>query len=101
MADLQTSTSLADNPSTSATTTFNYPYYYDVFINHRGPDIKNTFASHLYYRLLSHGLQPFLDREEFQAGENLISQIDGAIKVASVHIVIFSPGYADSKWCLE
>lgn len=81
----------------SATTTNNY----DVFINHRGPDVKKTLASHLYHRLLVHGLQIFLDFEELQEGDNLTSQIEGAIRTTSVHIVIFSTNYAESNWCLN
>lgn len=106
MADLQISTLHctefnSSSPSTSTVaTTSNYPYY-GVFINHRGPDTKKTFASHMYYRLLSHGLQPFLDREELEAGEHLAPQIEGAIRTASIHIAIFSPKYAESHWCLE
>jgi leucine-rich repeat protein SHOC2 len=46
-------------------------------------------------------LQPFLDREELQAGDYLAPQIEGAINAASVHVTIFSPTYAESKWCLD
>lgn len=74
--------------------------HYDVFISHRGPDVKNTFAAHLYRRLLDHGLQVFLDKPELLEGRPIPPQIHAAIEVASVHIAIFSPGYADSKWCL-
>jgi hypothetical protein len=76
-------------------------YYYDVFLNHRGPDVKQTFASDLYHRLKAHGLQVFLDKEELQKGEKLSSQIVGAIQTALVHIAIFSPNYAQSNWCLD
>eukprot|EP00253_Pinus_taeda_P023782 PITA_23782 len=88
----------ADASSSSATISYG-PY--DVFINHRGPDVKNTFAGHLYHRLKSRGLQVFLDRPEFQAGYNISDQIKEAIEVASVHIAIFSEHYAELKWCLE
>lgn len=74
---------------------------YDVFINHRGPDVKNTFASHLYRRLLQRGLRVFLDKQELQEGLNFTSQIQSAIRSASVHVAIFSPRYAESKWCLD
>jgi hypothetical protein len=74
---------------------------YDVFINHRGPDVKKTFASHLYRRLLSYGLRVFLDQPELQRGDYLTPQIEDAIRSASVHVAIFSPGYADSIWCLN
>jgi len=76
-------------------------HYHQVFINHRGPDVKKNFASYLYRRLISHGLEVFLDQQEMQGGENITSQIEGAIRSASVHVAIFSPGYAESKWCLN
>eukprot|EP00253_Pinus_taeda_P011787 PITA_11787 len=90
-----TSTSMAASPSTSSNSN------YEVFINHRGPDVKNTLASHLYYRLCDRGFRVFLDREEMQVGDRLDSQILGAIATSSVHIAIFSPRYAESRWCLD
>jgi len=74
---------------------------HDVFISHRGPDVKKSFASHLYRRLLSYGLRVFLDQPELQRGDYFTHQIDDAIRSASVHVAIFSSGYADSKWCLD
>lgn len=90
MASASTSYGIGDNYSV-----------FDVFINHRGPDVKKDLASHLYHRLRSHGLSVFLDIEELRGGDSLTPQIEGAIKTASVHIAIFSPGYADSSWCLN
>lgn len=86
------STSTAANPNNRA---------YDVFISHRGPEVKKTFASHLYRRLLSFGLRVFLDQPELERGDFIISQIESAIETASVQVAIFSPEYADSKWCLN
>jgi hypothetical protein len=34
-------------------------------------------------------------------GENLTSQIEAAIETASVYVAVFSPGYAESKSCLD
>lgn len=98
MADLQmpTVTSTVANPIASNTCP-----NYSVFISHRGPDVKNSFAGHLYRHLHAHGLRAFLDREELQAGEFIDPQIQGAIRRASVHIVILSPGFAESRWCLD
>ena len=81
-------------------TTTSY-HHFDVFINYRGPDVKSTLANSLYRRLISHRLQVFLDKPELQAGHNITTQIEAAIKVASVHIAIFSPTYAESNWCLD
>lgn len=85
--------------SSSASSHGNYSY--QIFINHRGSDVKKTFASHLYRRLLSYGFRVFLDQPELQRGEEIDSQIKGAIETASVHVAIFSPGYAQSSWCLD
>eukprot|EP01018_Ginkgo_biloba_P032065 Gb_09090 [translate_table: standard] len=74
---------------------------YDVFINHRGPDVKNTLASSIYHWLQRTGLLVFFDTEEFQPGEQLQHAVAEAIRTASVHIAIFSKGYAESPWCLN
>lgn len=87
--------------STSAASTPNNIQCYDVFINHRGTDVKETFAKDLYERLDSEGLRVFLDRPELEAGDTIISQIENAISTSSVQVAIFSPGYAESKWCLN
>jgi len=75
--------------------------HYDVFISHRGPDVKKSFAGHLYHSLNSRGLRVFLDQPELEPGGKIISQIEAAIQVASVHVAIFSTNYAESKWCLD
>jgi hypothetical protein len=90
---------MATSASTSGYANNNYSY--DVCINHRGPDVKKTFASYLYRRLISYGLQVFLDCQELEEGQNFDTQIKGAIASASVHVCIFSPRYLESKWCLE
>jgi hypothetical protein len=76
-------------------------YVYDVFLNHRGPDVKKTLASHIYRGLDKHGIRVFLDKNELQEGEDITEQIEGAIRTASVHVAIFSPKYAESSWCLK
>ena len=95
VASTSTAASTPDHdPSASASS-------YDIFLNHRGPDVKNTFASYLYRRLVQQGLRVFLDRSELKEGLNFNSQIQAAIRTASVHVAIFSPRYAESKWCLD
>lgn len=87
--------------SSSTTATPNSGSRYDIFINYCGPDVKKAFASHLR-NLFEHGkLRAFLDKDALEVGENVASQIEGAIASASVHIAIFSPTYAESPWCLN
>ncbi|XP_059065187.1 disease resistance protein Roq1 isoform X2 [Cryptomeria japonica] len=73
---------------------------FDVFINHRGPDVKETVALQLYNSVKQLGIHAFLDLEEKKPGDSFPSTIKNAIHSASAHIAIFSKGYADSPWCL-
>ncbi|XP_057837009.2 disease resistance protein Roq1-like isoform X3 [Cryptomeria japonica] len=73
---------------------------YDVFINHRGPDVKETLALELYKSLEKLKIQAFLDSKEKVLGDSFPSTIQTAIHSAAVHIAIFSKGYAESAWCL-
>ncbi|GLJ33645.1 hypothetical protein SUGI_0676460 [Cryptomeria japonica] len=73
---------------------------FDVFINHRGPDVKNTLALQLYKSLEKLRIRAFLDSEEKELGDSFPSTIQKAIRSAAVHIAIFSKGYAESPWCL-
>eukprot|EP01018_Ginkgo_biloba_P008705 Gb_07607 [translate_table: standard] len=74
---------------------------FDVFINHRGVDVKDSLASHIYDLLRIHGVLAFLDIEELRTGEEFPDAITEAIRSSSVHIAIFSPHYAESYWCLR
>ncbi|GLJ33487.1 hypothetical protein SUGI_0673660 [Cryptomeria japonica] len=73
---------------------------FDVFINHRGPDVKETLATQLYNCLQQLGIRAFLDKEEKELGNSFPSTIETAIRSAKVHIAIFSKRYAESPWCL-
>lgn len=79
----------------------NNNYKYNIFLNHRGSDTKDTIASDLYRWLTFFGLQVFLDLWEMKVGEKISTQIKEAIASASLHFAIFSPRYAESVWCLE
>ncbi|GLJ16848.1 hypothetical protein SUGI_0290400 [Cryptomeria japonica] len=74
---------------------------YDVFINHRGPDSKQTLAASIYHALKLMGLEVFLDEPELDLGDSIPSEIQHAIATSFLHIAILSPRYAESTWCLE
>ncbi|GLJ33693.1 hypothetical protein SUGI_0677200 [Cryptomeria japonica] len=73
---------------------------FDVFINHRGSDCKDTLAMQLYNLLKELGIRAFLDSEEKELGVSFPSTIEIAIHSASAHVAIFSKRYAESAWCL-
>ncbi|XP_059069222.1 disease resistance protein Roq1 isoform X2 [Cryptomeria japonica] len=76
------------------------PRLFDVFINHRGPDVKHTLALQLHKSLTDLGLKVFLDSEEMELGEAFPCTVHDAICSSLVHIAIFSKRYAESAWCL-
>jgi hypothetical protein len=74
---------------------------YDVFLNHRGPDVKGSFVSHLYDSLRVRGCNPFLDAKSLIKGNHALKSINEALHGVRVHLAIFSKGYAESKYCLN
>jgi hypothetical protein len=76
------------------------PERFDVFLNHRGPDVKRSFAAHLY-QALQERCRPFLDMESLEKGQHGQKKIYEALGCASVHVAIFSKHYADSDYCLD
>jgi hypothetical protein len=74
---------------------------FDVFLNHRGPDVKATFVSHLEEALRCAGFRPFLDARSLMKGNPALESIDQALDMAKVHVAVVSRGYAESKYCLN
>jgi hypothetical protein len=74
---------------------------FDVFLNHRGPDVKGGFASHLHEALQEAGCRPFLDKLDLEKAKDGQKEIYKALECASVHVAIFSKTYADSDYCLD
>ncbi|XP_059077594.1 disease resistance protein RUN1 [Cryptomeria japonica] len=74
---------------------------YDVFLSFRGPDVRKTFADHLYQSLSIAGLNVFIDSEKLEKGEVIGMSLQQAIQNSTIYIPIFSPDYATSVWCLR
>lgn len=92
---------MADASSSACSASNSYSQCHDVFISHRGPDSDDTFATALYLRLADRGVRAFLDKSEMQVGQNITSQLENAIRGASVHVALFTQNYAQSNWCLD
>ncbi|KAL6184833.1 hypothetical protein ACLB2K_046233 [Fragaria x ananassa] len=74
---------------------------YDVFLSFRGEDTRKNFTDHLYTALLQKGIHTFRDDEELVRGESIAPNLLKAIEESRYVIVVFSPNYADSAWCLD
>ncbi|KAH7404924.1 hypothetical protein KP509_15G049600 [Ceratopteris richardii] len=74
--------------------------HYEVFICHRGPETKRNLVSVLNGMLGLKGITSFVDYEMTE-GTQINPAIEDAIKNSYVHIVILSPDFENSKWCLD
>nr|XP_034918658.1 disease resistance protein RUN1-like [Populus alba] len=74
---------------------------YDVFLSFRGEDTRKTFTGHLYAALDDAGIRTFLDDNELPRGEEISEHLLKAIRESKISIVVFSKGYASSRWCLN
>ncbi|KAH7403948.1 hypothetical protein KP509_15G002100 [Ceratopteris richardii] len=73
---------------------------YNVFICHRGPDTKRNVVSVLQGMLHSKGIPCFVDYR-MDEGNDVNFAIRSAIDISLVHIVILSPTFTTSSWCLD
>nr|XP_034892134.1 disease resistance protein RPV1-like [Populus alba] len=74
---------------------------YDVFLSFRGEDNRKNFTDHLYTALGQAGILTFQDHNEIPRGEEISKHLLKAIQESKIYIVVFSKGYASSRWCLN
>ncbi|KAL3564702.1 hypothetical protein D5086_032748, partial [Populus alba] len=74
---------------------------YDVFLSFRGEDTRKTFTDHLHTALVQAGIHTFRDDDELPRGEEISHHLLRAIRESKISIVVFSNGYASSRWCLN
>jgi hypothetical protein len=74
---------------------------YDVFLSFRGEDTRKTFTDHLHTALVQAGIHTFQDDDELPRGEEISDHLLKAIRESKISTVVFSKGYASSRWCLN
>ncbi|KAF3431363.1 hypothetical protein FNV43_RR26094 [Rhamnella rubrinervis] len=74
---------------------------WDVFLSFRGEDTSETIAKNIHESLLEHGVRVFLGGERLNRGDEIDRSLLEAIEDSAACVVLFSPRYADSRWCLE
>ncbi|MED6119794.1 hypothetical protein PIB30_014840 [Stylosanthes scabra] len=75
---------------------------YDVFLSFQGLDTRDKFIKHLHQALKMAGIHAFIEEDEkLRIGDEISYTMFQAIEASRVSIIVFSPNYAASKWCLD
>ncbi|KAI9071473.1 hypothetical protein K1719_046566 [Acacia pycnantha] len=74
---------------------------YHVFLSFRGEDTRTSFTDHLNAALKRKGLKAFRDEEELERGQSIKPSLQQSIEESRSAIVVLSPSYASSTWCLD
>ncbi|CAK8560093.1 unnamed protein product [Lathyrus sativus] len=84
----------------SSSSSTSHPWIYDVFINFRGEDTRDSIVSHLYAALSNAGINTFIDNKNLSKGKEVGPELKRAIEGSQISIVVLSVNYANSSWCL-
>ncbi|MED6147422.1 hypothetical protein PIB30_043892 [Stylosanthes scabra] len=76
-------------------------YTYKVFLSFSGKDTYGGFTSHLYAALVNRGITTYIDRNYLQKGDVISDELFKAIEESMFAVVVLSPNYASSTWCLD
>nr|XP_011458731.1 PREDICTED: TMV resistance protein N-like isoform X2 [Fragaria vesca subsp. vesca] len=75
---------------------------YDVFLSFRGEDTRWGFISHLDHQLeFCQVFKTFKDDRELEIGSEISPKLLTAVEHSHLAIVVLSPNYASSTWCLD
>ncbi|XP_062028724.1 TMV resistance protein N-like [Rosa rugosa] len=84
-----------------ASTSSRRQWKYDVFLSFRGLDTRKIFTEYLYSELIRRGILTFMDDTDLEKGKSIRPELSAAIEESRCAIVILSPNYACSSWCLD
>ncbi|KEH15756.1 disease resistance protein (TIR-NBS-LRR class) [Medicago truncatula] len=90
---------MAGSPSSSSIT--NDGYEYDVFLSFRGFETRRDFTGNIWNALHNRGIRTFRDDLEIYKGNNIEKSLYEAIEKSKAAIIVLSPSYATSSFCLD
>ncbi|MED6147428.1 hypothetical protein PIB30_043898 [Stylosanthes scabra] len=92
MASASSSSSIPPQPPTS--------YSHHVFLSFKGKT-RTRFISHLYAALERKGIRTYKDDKNLRKGDHISHELVKAIEESMFAVIVFSPEYASSSWCLD
>lgn len=86
------------SPSSSSST---QTLCYDVFVSFNGEDTRTGFTDHLFAALYRSGIHSFRDDRKLERGKVIWIELEKAIEMSRIAVIVFSRNYAASSWCLD
>ncbi|XP_010477756.1 PREDICTED: TMV resistance protein N-like isoform X2 [Camelina sativa] len=75
---------------------------YDVFLSFRGEDTRHNITERIYDALnRKEKVRVFRDNEGMERGDEIAPSLVAAMEDSAASVVVLSPRYADSHWCLD
>ena len=72
-----------------------------MFLSFRGEDTRKGFTDHLRASLERKGITTFRDDKNLERGGVISAELLKAIEVSMFALIVLSPNYASSTWCLD
>ncbi|RDX68598.1 TMV resistance protein N, partial [Mucuna pruriens] len=72
-----------------------------VFLSFRGEDTRRGFTDHLFASLERRGIKTFRDDHDLERGKVISVELIKGIEESMFALIILSPNYASSTWCLD
>ncbi|GMY16550.1 disease resistance protein RPV1-like [Fagus crenata] len=74
---------------------------YDVFVSFSGKDTRFNFTDHLFAALYRSGIRAFRDDKKLERGKDIWTELEKAIEMSRIAVIVFSRNYTASGWCLD
>lgn len=74
---------------------------YEVFVSFHGDDTRTSFTDHLFAALKRREIRAFRDNREIERGKDIWTELERAIEMSSIAVIVFSRNYTASPWCLD
>ncbi|XP_027335730.1 TMV resistance protein N-like isoform X2 [Abrus precatorius] len=92
---------MASTTGGSSSSILNSRWINHVFLSFRGDDTRKGFTDHLFASLERRGIKTFKDDHDLEKGEVISLELMKAIEESMFALIILSPNYASSTWCLD
>ncbi|XP_022633165.1 disease resistance protein TAO1 isoform X2 [Vigna radiata var. radiata] len=99
--DSSTSSLSDPMPPESDVTISSYRLCWDVFLSFRGTHTGHTFTMRLYHALHGRGVRVFRNDDGLERRGEIQKKLLEAVEDSAAAVVVISPDYASSHWCLE